>query len=61
MCATARVVDVFPSSDGLVRKVRVKTVSSVATYVKRQERGGIKTSSTVLTRPFTSLCRLELD
>lgn len=58
---TARVVEVMPSSDGFVRTVKVKTVSTVATNARRQRRGELKSSSTVLTRPVTSLCRLELD
>ena len=46
---SARMVEVLPSSDGLVRAVRVKIVATVATYVKRPKRGDIKTSSMVLT------------
>ena len=51
----------WPTALVVVRTVRVKTMSTVATYVKRQKRRDIKTSYTVLTRPVTSLCRLELD
>ncbi|XP_028404812.1 uncharacterized protein LOC114527378 [Dendronephthya gigantea] len=57
----ARVVEVFPSEDGLVRSVNLKTSSTVVTRARRTRRGEIKTTTTYLTRPITKLCRLEMD
>lgn len=57
----ARVEEVVVGGDGYVRAARVKTTSTVATHAKRQRRGELKVSSVVLTRPITSLCRLEMD
>ena len=54
----ARVWEVVADDDGCVR---VKTASTVATHAKRQSRGEVKTSTVVLTRPVTSLCRLEME
>ena len=58
-----RVVEVMPSRDGLVRTVRVKTSCTVATRAKRQRKGEPLSgeSTTLLTRPVTKLCLLELD
>ena len=58
-----RVVEVVPSRDGLVRTVRVKTSCTVATRAKRQRKGEPLSgeSTTVLTRPVTKLCLLEMD
>ena len=58
-----RVVEVMPSRDGLVRTVRVKTSCTVATRAKRQRKGEPLggESTTVLTRPVTKLCLLEMD
>ena len=58
-----RVVEVMPSRDGLVRTVRVKTSCTVATRAKRQRKGELPSgeSMTVLTRPVTKLCFLEMD
>ena len=58
-----RVVEVMPSRDGLVRTVRVKTSCTVATRAKRQRKGELLSgeSMTVLTRPVTKLCFLEMD
>ncbi|XP_032235493.1 uncharacterized protein LOC116617159 [Nematostella vectensis] len=57
----ARVMEVLPSSDGRVRSAMVKTVSTVATRAKRRRRGDVQVSSTILTRPVTRLCKLEMD
>ena len=58
-----RVVEVMPSRDGLVRTVRVKTSCTVATGAKRQRKGEPLggESTTLLTRPVTKLCLLEMD
>ena len=58
-----RIVEVIPSRDGLVRTVRVKTSCTVATRAKRQRKGEHvnRASTTVLTRPLTKLCLLEMD
>ena len=56
-----RVVEVFPGKDGLVREVHVKTSAAVVTRAKRQRRGEIKATTTILKRPTTKLCRLELE
>jgi len=58
-----QVVKVMPSRDGLVHTVRVKTSCTVATRAKRQHKGEplSKESTTVLTRPVTKLCLLEMD
>jgi hypothetical protein len=56
-----RVVEMKVSEDGLVRAVNVKTSSTVITRAKRQRRGELKTTSTVLTRPIQKLCRLEME
>ena len=58
-----QVVKVMPSRDGLVHTVRVKTSCTVATRAKRQHKGVplSKESTTVLTRPVTKLCLLEMD
>ena len=57
-----RVVEVMPSRDGLVRTVRMKTSCTVATRAKRQREGETLSgeSTTVLTRPVTKLCLLDL-
>ena len=57
----ARVWEVVADDDGCVRVAKVKTASTVATHAKRQRRGEVKTSTVVLTRPVTSLCRLEME
>ena len=57
----ARVVEVFPSEDGLVRSIKVKTSSTVVTRAKRAKYGEIKTTTTYLTRLVTKLCGLEMD
>ena len=57
----ARVVEVVPSKDGLVRSTKVKTSSTVVTRANRRRRGEMKTTTTILTRPLTKLCRLEID
>ena len=53
----------MPSRDGLVRTVRVKTSCTVATRAKRQRKGETLSgeSTTVLTRPVTKLCLLEME
>ena len=58
-----QVVEVMPSRDGLVRTVRVKMSCTVATRAKRQRKGEPLSgeSTTLLTRPVTKLCLLELD
>ena len=58
-----RVVEVMPSRDRLVRTLRVKTRCTVATRAKWQRKGEplSEESMTVLTRPVTKLCLLELD
>ena len=58
---TARVWEVVADDEGCVRVAKVKTASMVATHAKRQRCGEMKTSTVVLTRPVTSLCRLEMD
>ena len=57
----ARVVEVFPSEDGLVRSVNLKRSSTVVTRAKRTRRGEIKTTMTYLTRQVTKICRLEMN
>ena len=57
----ARVVEVMTSQDGYVRSAKVKTSSTVATRAKRKRKGEYKSSTTVLTRPITKLCFLEMD
>jgi len=58
-----RIVEVMPSRDGLVRTVRVKTSCTVATRAKRQRKGEpvSKEGTTILTRPVTKLCLLEME
>ena len=57
----ARVVEVVKGRDGLVRSVKIKTCSTVVTRERRKRRGEVKTTTTVLERPITKLCRLEMD
>ena len=57
----ARVWEVVANDDGCVRVAKVKTASTVATHANRQRRGEVKTSTVVLTRPVTSLSRLEME
>ncbi|XP_028417189.1 uncharacterized protein LOC114541467 [Dendronephthya gigantea] len=57
----AVVVEAGLSRDGYVRTVRVKTSSTVATKAKRNRKDEHKTSTTILTRPVTKLCVLEMD
>lgn len=57
----ARALEAVVSNDGCVQVVKVKTASTVATHVKRQRRGEMKASTVKLTRPVTSLCRMEMD
>ena len=57
----ARVIEVFPSKDGLVRSARVKTSSTVMTRAKRQRQREVKMRVTTIVRPITKLCRLELS
>ena len=57
----ARIIEVFPSEDGLARSVKLKTSSTVVTRAKRSRYGEIKTTTAFLIRPITKLCRLELD
>ena len=57
----ARIIEVFPSEDGLVRSARVRTSSTVMTRAKRQRQREVKTTVTTLVRPITKLCRLELS
>ena len=57
-----RVLDVIVSRDGLVRTVKIKTSSTVATRAKRQRRGEpLVSANSILTRPVTKLCLLEMD
>lgn len=57
-----RVLEVVVSRDGLIRTAKVKTSSTVATRAKRQRKGEpVITSTTLLTRPVTKLCLLEMD
>ena len=59
-----RVVEVIASRDGWVRAVKVKTSATVATCAKRQYRRQPVTAAsttTILTRPVTKLCFLEMD
>ena len=57
----ARVVEAVVSSDGFVLAVQVRTVSTVATHVKRQCRGELRASNVVVMWPITSLCPLKMD
>ena len=57
----AGVLEVFTSDDGLVRSAAVKTSCTVTTHAKRQTKREVKTTTTVLKRPITKLCRLELS
>ena len=57
----ARVVEVFKGEDGYVRSAKVMTSSTVVTRAKRQREREIKVTRTVLTRPITKLCRLEMS
>ena len=57
----AVVVEAELSKDGYVRTVKVRTSSTVATRAKRKRNEECKTSTTVLTRPVTKLCVLEMD
>lgn len=57
----ARIIEVFPSEDGLVQSVKLKTSSTVVTRAKRSRCGEIKTTTAFLIRSITKLCRLELD
>ena len=57
----ARVWEVVADDGGCVRVAKVKTASMVATHAKRQGRREVKTSTVGLTRPVTSLCRLEME
>ena len=57
----ARIVEVIPSKDGLVRTRKVKTRSTVITRSKRQQWGDMKSTTVILTRPVAKLCKLELD
>ena len=59
--AVARVLEVFTSDDGLVRSAAEKTSCTVTTHAKRQKKREVKTTATVLKRPITKLCRLELS
>ena len=52
----ARVIEVFPSEDGLVRSARVKTSSTVMTRMKRQRQREMTMTVTTLLRPITKLC-----
>ena len=58
-----RVVEVIASCDGWVRAAKVKTSATVATCAKRRFRREPVTaaSTTILTRPVTNLCFLEMD
>ena len=58
-----RVVEVIASRDGWVRAAKVKTSATVATCAKRRYRREPVTaaSTTILTRPVTKLCFLEMD
>ena len=58
-----RIVEVMPSRDGLVRTVKVKTSCTVATCAKRQRKREPvnRDGTTVLMRPVTKLCLLEMD
>ena len=57
----ARVVEVFKGEDGYVRSAKVITSSTVVTRAKRRREREIKVTRTVLTRPITKLCRLEMS
>ncbi|XP_022790440.1 LOW QUALITY PROTEIN: uncharacterized protein LOC111329941 [Stylophora pistillata] len=57
----ARIIEVFPNEDWLVRSARVKTSFTVMTRAKRQRQREVKTTVTTLVRPITKLCRLELS
>ena len=57
----ARVVEVFKGEDGYVRSEKVITSCAVVTRAKRQREREIKVTRTVLKRPITKLCRLEMS
>ena len=54
-------LEVFPGKDGLVREVNVKTSAAVVTRAKRQRRGEVKATTTILNRPMAKLCRWEME
>ena len=57
----ARVVEVFKGEDGYVRSEKVITNCAVVTRAKRQREREIKVTRTVLKRPITKLCHLEMS
>ena len=57
----ARVVEVFKGKDGYLRSAKMMTSSTVVTRAKGQREKEIKVTRTVLTRPITKLCRLEMS
>lgn len=60
--ARERVLEVSVSQDGLVRSVKVKTDSTVATRAKREHTGEpFISENTILTCPVTKLRLLEMD
>ena len=57
----ARVTDIITRKDGYVRTVKVKTSSTVSTRAKHRRKGNYEMSTTILTRPVSKLCLLEMD
>ena len=55
------ITEILPSRDGYVRTIKVKTSSTVATCAKGKGKGEYKDTSTILVRPVTKLCLLELE
>ena len=57
----AIVVEAEASEDGYVRTVKVRSSCTVATRARRLRTGKQESSTTILTRPVTKLCLLEMD
>ena len=60
-CPLARVTQAITSKDGYMRMVKVKTSSTASTRAKRRRKGDYEMSTTILTRPVSKLCLLEMD
>ena len=57
----AVVVEAEVSEDGYVRTVKVRSSCTVATRARRRRKGKQESGTTILTRPVTKLCLLEMD
>ena len=49
------------SEDDYVRTVKVSSSGTVATRARRRRKGKHESGTTILTRPVTKLCLLEMD